>query len=75
MAHYHCTSPNGLNDLDCLLLELEKKEPDRKLIKNLTLKYRIPYKADIAEQLDELLMYLNGISIENETEILTDVRK
>ena len=68
MATNKCTTKNGLSDLQLLILELEKQSPDAKAIKNLTSKYGIPYKIKISEQLDELLIYLNSVSIYPENE-------
>lgn len=69
MATKSFTSQRGLSDLQDLVIELEKNQPDPKIIKALTTKYGIPYKPTFAEQLDELLIYLNSLSFsaENET--------
>lgn len=68
MANRDCTSKSGLTDLQFLIHELEKQQPDPKVIKNLTTKYGIPYKTKISEQLDELLLYLNSLSVTPEQE-------
>ncbi len=68
MATRNCTTKDGLSDLQLLVLELEKPHPDPKIIKTLTSKYGIPYKAKISEQLDELLLYLNSLSVSPENE-------
>lgn len=61
MPTLDCTTLNGITDIQMLLLELEKSQPDSKIIKALTTKYGIPYKIDISEQLDELLTFLNSL--------------
>lgn len=63
MATRNCATKDGLSDLQGLVLELEKAHPDPKIIKTLTLKYGIPYKTNIPEQLDELLIFLNSLSV------------
>jgi hypothetical protein len=68
MATRNCASKDGLSDLQVLILELEKPHPDVKTIKTLTAKYGIPYKTNISEQLDELLIYLNSLSVPPEKE-------
>lgn len=73
MAHQKCTTLLGINELQTLVIELEKSHPDIKLIKSLTTKYGIPYKIDTSEQLNELLIYLNGLSTKAEDIINNEV--
>lgn len=68
MASRIFTNKDGISDLQLLIVELEKEEPDSKVIKALTSKYGIPYKNEISEQLNELLTYLNGLSVPFENE-------
>lgn len=68
MANRTFTTKDGLAELQFLIIELEKNEPDAKIIKSLTSKHGIPYKNDISEQLDEILLYLNSVAISPELE-------
>ena len=68
MVSQNCTTEIGLTDLHLLVIELEKPQPDRKLIKSLTMKYGIPYRSEVSEQLDQLLTYLNSLSFSSERE-------
>lgn len=68
LANRTLTTKDGLADIQFLIVELEKKEPDTKIIKCLTTKYGIPYKTNISEQLDEILFFLNSFAISKELE-------
>jgi len=69
----NCTTTDGLADLQFLIIELEKKQPNLKLIKTLTTKYGIPYKVNVADQLNELLTYLNNLNLPNEIDPLNEI--
>ena len=47
------------NDLQILVKELSKSNPDSKLIKNKTDRLGIPYSADIIILMSEVLVYLS----------------
>lgn len=66
MPMRNCTTLDGISDLQLLIVELEKSQPNSKVIKSLTAKYGIPYKLDISEQLDELLTFLNSLPMSSE---------
>jgi DNA phosphorothioation-dependent restriction protein DptG len=69
MASRHNNTKDSLSDMQFLVMELEKASPDSKIIKSLTTKYGIPYKSKVSEQLDELLSYLNRLSVSDESKI------
>lgn len=73
LANKNCTSMDGLTDLQFLIVELEKKNPDPKVIKALTTKYGIPYKASIPQQLGELLNHLNNLNVPLEEDPIKEV--
>lgn len=74
IANKNCNSRDGwLTDLQSLIIELEKKNPDSKVIKALTGKYGIPYKASVPQQLGELLNHLNNLSVPLEQDPIREV--
>ena len=73
MGNKNCTSMDGLTGLQFLIIELEKKNPDPKIIKTLTTKYGIPYKASIPEQLGELLNHLNNLNVPLEEDSIKEI--
>jgi len=73
MANKNCTTIDGLSDLQFLITELEKTNPDPKTIKTLTSKYGIPYKTSVADQLGELLSHLNNLDVPLEIDSMNEV--
>jgi hypothetical protein len=72
VARNNCTTIDGLSDLQFLIIELEKSNPDPKTIKALTSKYGIPYKTSVSEQLGELLNHLNNLDVPIEIDPTTE---
>ncbi len=69
MGNNQFNTSSQIDDLQFLILELEKNQPDSKIIKLLTNKYGIPYHNDLSEQLDELLNFLNSLKVRQDKEI------
>lgn len=56
----HLSSREGLAELETLVLELSKPQPDVKMVQNITKQYGIPFESDSISQIDQVLTFLNS---------------
>lgn len=60
--------PNALSELDHLVDELMKDQPDEKLIRQLMLKVGVPYSKDPIERVNRVLMKMHPPRPEDDNE-------